>query len=209
MFISFCVSASSSSKDPVESKRILRTSVDNIYGTSKIEITDIEGVYYTYHYYYNNNGMKAISITNENSNTTDVLTYDDSDLVIYLNDQSVATVKNVLSNSRSDLNSVTSSPYYGEYMGSYSQEISWVAGAEIAVVAAAIAIALASSGGAGVISAMRSGVLGTLAACGIGGTVSGTWYRSISAFSIVNTDVWIFTASTGEIYGPYVTLYAL
>lgn len=74
----------------------------------------------------------------------------------------------------------------------------------VAAVAAAISVGLGAVGGAAIIAAVGTGVLGVLAAGAVGGTLYVESYdMAIPDQPIQFLYIWSFTASTGDSYGPY------
>jgi len=181
---------------------LLDTNAENIYRTSVIEIVNVDDFYYTFNYYKNIKGLRTISITNESTEIIDTLVYDDLNSMIYLNNKAVASVNNVFSYHGSNPH-----PNYGEIMGSYSRKIGLIKDTDAAVVSAIISLVLTTCGGAGVVSALGTKFLSSLAACKTGGIITWTWYQYISTFTIADTNVWTFDTYTGERYGPYATIY--
>jgi hypothetical protein len=178
-------------------------SVIDYYAEEKTESFNIEGIYYTYHYYYNEDGSKSINITNEQSKNIDTVSFDKSSSIIYLNEEKLATVETVYSYTKS----IQAASDSWVPMGSSSNRITWAMGTTTAAVAAAIAIPLATyCGVAGVLSAMGLSALGVLAASAIGGTVKQSLYKFNSNLITQFRDDWSFTASTGDFYGTYTSL---
>ena len=92
-----------------------------------------------------------------------------------------------------------------ESLQTSSHYISWGEATTKAVIAGMIAIYLGSLGTKGVIAAMGVGALGVIAANSSGGTVRTElqWYHSL--FYTQYRYVWSFEASTGDVYGPYIS----
>jgi hypothetical protein len=62
------------------------------YAKGLTETVKIENVNYTFHYFYDVDGNRAIEITEEDSNVSDVIVYNESAQTIYLNDDILATL---------------------------------------------------------------------------------------------------------------------
>ncbi len=171
----------------------------DLYANEESETLDIEGINYTYNYYYEN-GCRAIDIVNNESGQIDKLVYDELDGTIFLNEDQFVTVDNDC--SAQALGYTNGWEPLGKKSSHY---ISWGEATTAAVVAGMIAIYLGSLGTAGVIAAMGVGALGVLAASASGGTltVECQWYHTL--FFTQYRYIWSFKASTGDTYGPYIS----
>lgn len=167
----------------------------DIYGQGKTEIVNIDGADYTYHYSYDDEGNRTVTVE-DNAGNIDVLTYDQMTSSIFMNNEVIGTTS-----TSNDSQLVCSTDY--EYVGSDSFRVSWAAGTSVAVVAGAIAIAVAGLGAGGVIAAMGSGSLSILASNSIGGMVYVDYYTAQVGMQIFDKFVWTFTASSGDSYGPF------
>ncbi len=168
-----------------------------LYEEEQIEVVNISGVNYTYSYFYEN-GNRTILITNDKSDTTDKVCYNENNSTIYLNGEVFAYPINI--SQQPD----TTSAEGWQTISSSSHYISWAKGTTVGVVAAALAAYLGTLGAAGVIAAMGTAALGTLASNAIGGTL----YVKLQEFYVLLSAPqyrfeWRFTASTGTSYGPY------
>lgn len=171
----------------------------DLYANEESETVNIDGISYTYLYYYEN-GNRAIDIVDNESGQVDKLIYDASHSEMYLNGSEVPIV---------DCTTTTPAPAYTdgwESLGKSSQYISWGKATTAAVVAGMIAIYLGSLGTAGVIAAMGVGALGVIAANSSGGTLTSDlqWYYALFV-SPMYRYIWSFKAGTGDTYGPYVS----
>jgi len=176
------------------------TTVGDLYTQEITEVACIDGVEFSYHLHYNEEGYKTIDITSDNASQTDTLVYNTHDSTIYLNGDKLGYVKTRISTDGKASNSRAG--YVYQY--SFSNYVSWAAGTSVAVVAAAIAVPLAFMGPAGVIAAMGSAALSALSSSAIGGTVSGDLYQFLPASSpLYYQNIWRFKASTGATYGSF------
>ncbi len=175
---------------------------NNIYRAGKTEVVNINGVNYTYHYSLEN-GIRKIEVTEENSNKTDIVTYNESNSTIYLNGRVVGTGGAVIQ-SRTGSNTSSSSPY-GEYIGSFSHRVTWGEGVSVGVVAACIAAGCGFLGAGAIIALFGYTALSGLAFSSVGGTVYGDIYILTGPESTLYTYIWSFTAWTGDSYGPFTT----
>lgn len=178
----------------------INNAANDPYATRKSEIINIDGINYTYQYFYEN-GNRVIQIINNSSNEIDIVKYDKNSSTIYLNDNVFASINSVpLSKGQS-----YTTNYSGwETLSTGSHYISWAQGVSASVIAAAIAVYLGSIGTGGVIAAMGVGALGVIA----GSCSGGTLYLELQMFSNYPSlpqyrYLWTFTASTGDSYGPY------
>lgn len=178
----------------------------DLYAQEATEVVNIEGVVYTYHYYYNGDGNRTISITNDANSDAEIVIYDEATSMIFLNDEIVGMVS-----QDESLNSNMFQLDAGwEYIGSESHYVSWAKGIGAAAVAGVIAAGLStlSLGAAGVIAIMGLTALGILSAGAVGGTVNMDFYRYMVLFGPTQHQCsWSFTASTGDYYGNYLYLY--
>lgn len=169
-----------------------------MYEEEQVEVVNISDVNYSYSYFYEN-GNRTILITNDANDTVDKVWFDEETSTIYLNGEVFAipigdSHQNDISLAATGWQTISSSSHY----------ISWAKGTTVAVVAAALAVYLGTLGTAGVIAAMGTAALGTLAANAIGGTL----YVKLQEYYVpLSTPQyryeWSFTASTGTSYGPY------
>lgn len=172
--------------------------VSDLYATEQSEMVYIDGDSYTYNYYYEN-GSRAIDIINNQSGHIDKIVYNQAENIIYLNEDQLAVIDNTASTL--DLGFTDG----WESLQTSSHYISWGEATTKAVIAGMIAIYLGSLGTKGVIAAMGVGALGVIAANSSGGTVRTElqWYHSL--FYTQYRYVWSFEASTGDVYGPYIS----
>lgn len=170
----------------------------DLYANEESETLYIEGISYTYNYYYEN-GFRAIDVVNNENGHIDKIVYDEVDGTILLNEDQFVVVDNIASTL--DLGFTDG----WESLDTSSHYISWGEATTAAVIAGMIAIYLGSLGTAGVIAAMGVGALGVIAANSSGGTltVELQWYHSL--FYTQYRYIWSFKASTGDTYGPYIS----
>lgn len=168
----------------------------NLYEDRVTEVTEIDGVNYTFYYFLDKDGNRTISVANDRDSTIDTVKLNKNK--IYLNNELIGSIDISLTS-----NSFIPQDSTWLYVGSSTDRVSWATGTAVATVAAIIAIPLASMGGAGVLAAMGTAAIGTLAASAIGGTIKVTTYRYNSIFMHQLRHDWSFTASTGDYYGVY------
>lgn len=170
----------------------------DLYSENGSETVNIDGINYTYHYFYDN-GNRAVTIENDKNNTVDKIVYDAAAAMLHLNGKSIPVLDSAVT-----IQGYASGDW--ESLSSDSHYISWAEAVTVAVLAGMIAAFLGSIGGAAVIAAMGTTALGVLAGSAGGGTV----YVDLQWFQIPFVApqyryVWSFTASTGDSYGPYIS----
>lgn len=167
------------------------TATPDLYSQGATEEVVIDNVVYTMHYFYEN-GNRAITISNSENSRIEKVTYNSRTAMTYYYENT------------DEINQSYSAPSGWIFMGSDSHYISWGEGMTVAAVAAVISIGLGFIGGAAVIAAMGTGVLGVLAAGAVGGTLYvESYYMIMPLQPIQYLYIWSFTASTGDSYGPY------
>lgn len=163
----------------------------DLYSQRATEEVIIDDVKYTLCYFYEN-GSRVITISNSQDSRVEKVTYN----------LFTAEISYYAGNEASYQS--TGAPAGWILAGSESHRITWGEGVSVAVVAATIATCLGFMGGAAVVAAMGTAVLGVLAAAAAGGTVYiETYYMTIPFQPTYYLYVWSFTANTGDSYGPY------
>lgn len=109
------------------------TETTDIYLEGTSEVVEIEGVSYTYYYHFIN-GNRAIDITDNSTNITETLVYNESDSSICLNNLQIATVFENKENIP-----VRLAANGWESCGSGSKLITWEEGATVGMVVSLIA----------------------------------------------------------------------
>lgn len=180
----------------------------DIYSEELRETVTIDEVEYTYHYMYNDNGDKVISISNDENDHVDVIVAEEDTGNIELNGElcgyNKITMGTIFDNIMSARAMARATNW--KYLGSGSQYVSWAMGVGTAVVAGVIAVPIGNLGVAGVIAAMGLTTLSILSASAVGGTVYVKTYKfNTNAITQFRYD-WSFKASTGDKYGPYMSL---
>lgn len=163
--------------------------------TVRVESAEIDGELYTYESFFDSNGNTHVNISDEDGNTQ-VLVYSANNGTFYLDGEVVAVTRKLV--TADGAGASVRAPSDWVYQGSSSEYVSWVKGTTVAVVAGVISVALGNIGGAAVIAAMGTAVLGGLAASAIGGTVHRSVYLCQTGATIQTRVDWYFTASTGE-----------
>ncbi|MBY1554848.1 hypothetical protein KWU72_17485 [Clostridioides difficile] len=173
----------------------------DIYSEEFTETINIEGINYTYKYYYNEDGNRSISISDNTRSIAKTLTYDEKTSTIYLDDEKVAEVKTT--NANGEILDTPESRTNWNLIGTYHKYITWANGIAAAALAAVISVAIGGVPVSGVIASCELSVLGIIAAGSVGGTLHWTgWYYTSTFYWHYKYD-WAFKAPTGERYGTY------
>lgn len=175
----------------------------DIFNQGLVESIDIEGVTYTYEYYYDINGLKSISITNMARSQTQILTFDEKTSNIYLDGQKISEVNPSYDNVNSSTRAVDTS--WKLTAGPVHRYISWAKGTTTAIVLGLISGALGLAGS--YVSSALGGALSILAGQCSGGTLHySKYYRNLALGQVQYRTDWSFVASTGDRYGTYTYL---
>ena len=75
--------------DEINTNEVVTNNQRDLYSEEFNETVSIEGVGYTYSYYYNENGDRSISILNNEKSTVETISYNESSSNIYLNDEKI------------------------------------------------------------------------------------------------------------------------
>lgn len=154
-----------------------QTTVSNVdvYAEGCKETVTLGGEKYEYRYGYDTHNNKMVEITNIEAGATNVLIYDEATGQMYLDGNVVAFVEKGETNS---FNNIQPKDVGWNYVtGPSTTRISFATGISAAAVAAIIATAVGSIGGAAVIAAMGLSALSVIAAGSIGGVVTTTLYK--------------------------------
>ena len=180
----------------------------DIYSEELQETVTIDEVEYTYHYMYNDNGDKVVSISNNENDHVDVIVAEEDTGNIELNGEfcgyNKITMGTIFDNIMSARAMARATNW--KYLGSANKYVSWAMGTSVAAVAGVIGVALDHITGAQVLFTMGGVVVGAIASNSIGGTVSMKIYKfNSSAITQFRYD-WKFRARNGDNYGPYMNL---
>ena len=160
----------------------------DMYAQRATEEVVIDGVTYTFNYFYED-GNRVITVTNSANSIIEKVSYDPS------------TLTKTCYEGENGVNGTTSD---WVLIGSGSQTISEFESKTVSGVASKIAIVLGFCGAAGVIAAIGFDALGDIAENSVGGTVYITTYSMYVPYQGTQyLYVWSFTTSTGKSYGPY------
>lgn len=163
----------------------------DMYAQRATEELVIDGVTYTFNYFYEN-GNRVITIANSENINVEKVSYNPES-------ETMSWYKSVRGND--EVNAISSE---WVFVNRKTHTVNWGESTNSAIAAAAIAVYLGTLGAAGVVAAMGVGALGALAASAKGGTLTVDMYYMIVPLQGTQfLYVWNFTADTGEHYGPY------
>src|SRR5699024_3607429 len=171
--------------------------ITDIYQEEFSETVEIEGVDYTYYYFYDDENNRNIKIVNQDTQSVDMVECNIDTGSIYLNGELCGTGSS--SQIQEDVQTRADSWIY---MTTMTDQISWSNGAGVAVIAGIIAAAIGEVTGVHVISIMGN-ALSTIAGSAIGGTIRNSIYKFNSTLIHQFRYNWSFTDSNGDYYGPY------
>lgn len=194
----------------------------DIYSEKFEETVSIDGISYTYKYYYNENGDRSISILNNKTSTVEIVTCDAEASNIYLDGEKVAEVQTVddvygVSNSVTT-RSKRSTKNGFKCLGTHSKKINLIHAISAGAVAALFAAAMSGVGvllevskavQIGLITAScGGGVLAAIVTACKGGTLYWTVWRKNTRLADNYKIDWAFNDS-GDRYGTYHYYYSL
>lgn len=223
-----CINAFAGELNTKDNEPIANNERD-VYSEKFEETVSIEGISYTYKYYYNENGDESISILNNKTSTVETVTYDDESSNFYLDDKKIAEVQTVDDDTygsvttRSKRSVTTASKRSAKNgfkcLGTRHKEITWERAVKGAVVAGVIAVAMGGLGGALalgkaatvglVIASCGSTTLGIIAGASYGGMLHWTTWRKNTRLADNYRIDWSFKAPGGKRYGTYHYHYSL
>lgn len=178
----------------------------DVYAQELVENTDIEGVNYTFEYYYNENSDKSVLITDETGTEEQILTFNEETSSFYLNGEKVGEVETSDISDKDGISTRAVNTRWKLTAGPVHLRLSWIAGTTSAVVLAMIAAKL-GIGAVYVKTAVGTAGLSALAACCSGGTLHySKYYRNLALGQVQYKTNWSFVASTGDRYGTYTYL---
>lgn len=176
----------------------------DIYSQNFTEKVSYEGVDYIYHYFYNEEGKKSIKISNTETSNKDLLTFDENNNSVYLNEKKVATVGDTFEDlNPKDNNNGISSRIKWNLIGVYHHKIKFHEGVGGVFVAGIIVGTMGFGTVGAAMASCGASAMGAIAGCAPGGTLhwSKYYYTEITHYRY-RTD-WAFKASSGERYGTY------
>lgn len=212
---SFAAELDTNNNDTITNKE------NDIYSEKFEETVSIEGISYTYKYFYNENGDKSISILNNKTSTVETVTYDDESSNIYLDGKKIADVQTVDDDTDGSVITRSKRSTKGGFksLGTRHKKITWIKAMTTAAIAGVIATVMGGVGGililgksavVGLIIGSCGGVtLATIASGSAGGELHWTaWKKATRYIDHFKVD-WSFIAPTDERYGTYHYYYSV
>lgn len=181
---------------PAAASEVPISDVDAMCANSAMESVSIDGVMYTYHYYYTADGNRAIDVTYSNSTKIDTVVYNQSTNELRLNGN-VVTLPDEEAKATDGW----------ETLGTDTVYISWEPGIEVGLLAAMIAGAVGVITSSVVVGALGNG-LAYLATQAFSATISleSQWLNIPPAIPQYRM-IWTLTDSNGETHGPFISHY--
>ncbi len=179
---------------------------DNKYYNEKSETVIYDGIEYKYIDEFVN-GKEITHILNLTNNTEDILYFDEVNGIIYLNNEPIAFVEDVILSenisSETGISPLAGDSYWG-YNGTTTKRITWAQGVAAAVLAGIIAAVIPNVGKVAVILKIGLSALGVVAAACGGAYVDCASYSHVLMDGKIEFRLnWTFRPSTGDVYGPY------
>lgn len=188
-----------------ESSVILEVEKD-IYGAGMEETINIEGINYTYKYYYGEDGSREIRVENNANDEVEIIKYDEDASEVLVNDEVVATVSDVEEITDTEENMglgvQTAKASRWKYIGTIKKKFSWKKNIAVSTAAGVIASVIPLVNAATVMAKIGLGVLSGLAKYSVKGTVTIKTYQLKAGKVTNNKFVWTVVAN-GKKYGPY------
>ena len=149
-----------------ESSVILEVEKD-IYGAGMEETINIEGINYTYKYYYGEDGSREIRVENNANDEVEIIKYDEDASEVLVNDEVVATVSDVEEITDTEENMglgvQTAKASRWKYIGTIKKKFSWKKNIAVSTAAGVIASVIPLVNAATVMAKIGLGVLSGLA----------------------------------------------
>lgn len=191
-----------------ESSVILEVEKD-IYGAGMEETINIEGINYTYKYYYGEDGSREIRVENNANDEVEIIKYDEDASEVLVNDEVVATVSDVEEITDTEENMglgvQTAKASRWKYIGTIKKKFSWKKNIAVSTAAGVIASVIPLVNAATVMAKIGLGVLSGLAKYSVKGTVTIKTYQLKAGKVTNNKFVWTVVAN-GKKYGPYTSV---
>lgn len=178
----------------------------DIYGAGMEETINIEGINYTYKYYYGEDGSREIRVENNANDEVEIIKYDEDASEVLVNDEVVATVSDVEEITDTEENMglgvQTAKASRWKYIGTIKKKFSWKKNIAVSTAAGVIASVIPLVNAATVMAKIGLGVLSGLAKYSVKGTVTIKTYQLKAGKVTNNKFVWTVVAN-GKKYGPY------
>lgn len=188
---------------PASASETVISDVDAMCANLENESVTIDGITYTYHYYFTSDGNRAIDVTYSNSARIDTVIYNASTSKLMLNGNVVG-----LPNSGAQ-NKVMRATTGWETLDTDVVSISWDPGIGVGLLAAMIAGAIGVVTSSAVVGALGSG-LAYLATQEFSATIYlDSQWMYIPPSAPQYRMVWTLVDSSGNSYGPYISHYTV
>lgn len=175
------------------------------YEANYVEYITIEGVEYSYSYYYDSDNNPCIKMKNLDEDEVTEIKRDIEENTIYIDgyDSGIMLGEGM---DIVDYNISLTADTGWIKVGSYTNRITWKQGTTAAVLAGVIAAVLSITSG-NVLTSIGASALSIIAAACAGGTVYQTIYTRNLNTQLYTKVIWSFKPSTGEKYGPYTNIF--
>lgn len=170
----------------------------DIYRMKYEESVNIDGIKYTYKYYYDNNGNRTTEVIDTSTGNVDVIKYDENNGKLLLNGENILLSENV----ETEKNVQTRASDF-VYIGSVDKTITWNQASNAATVAGLIASVIGIITGAQVLSMIGSAVLSNIISKSANGRVRAKAYKLQAGKVTTYKYIWSFTPANGSKYGDY------
>lgn len=171
----------------------------DIYESNYEEIVNLDGVNYTYKYYYSSDNSRNIDVINNSTGEKSVVSYNEELGELKIDEEIVS--KDTNKNIEYTLKSTKKSSY--TYIGSINKKISWKKTTTAMVLAAGIAARIGNITGSVVIASMGSTAITSIISMATNGTVRSKIYKGVGGKITPYKYVWSFTPVGGKKYGDY------
>ena len=178
----------------------------DVYAAEITESATVDGKEYTFRYQYDADNNQVTSITDETNHTTDVLVYDRSNGIFYLNGEIAATITTIIQPHASYK---YEGPDGWTHFASINSYVSWEEGLTMIAVATILSEVLGFIGGPAALVQFAADDLADFYELATCGTITGDVYTFSSMIAINYLYIWDLTTESGEFYGPYETMIAV
>lgn len=181
----------------------IQKSEKEIYGNNLEETININGINYTYNYYYDKDGNRTIRTTNNSTKHVDIIKYDKETSEILLNDEVIVSSNNISDSTTLEKNiNKTSRANRWKYIGTKKKNFSWKKNELVSNVAASLAMAIPGVTVKQVIAQMGLTLLSQLAKTSTKGTVTTKTYQ-LKAGKLTNNKYVATLVANGKKRGTY------
>ena len=179
----------------------------DIYEANVRETAEIEGIPYTFEYFYDGENNRVIKVTNDYTGTIDIYRYDMTESAMYLNDIFIAKIESVPNAPVFSITRATNDNWI--YVSSGSNYISNTEANVLARLSAILSAATGVLGIPAIMAAIGFDFANFLIDSANGVTVTWTIYRANTTAVSSYKCVWTLKTGNGKTYGPYSSGYTL